>query len=65
MVDVADAFLLFGASGDLARKKLFPALYELTAEGRADMPIVGIARSDWSDADLCDRASDRGSRAGE
>jgi len=52
----ADAFLLFGATGDLARKKLFPALYELTREGRADMPIVGIARSDWSDDDLRARA---------
>ena len=52
----ADAFLLFGATGDLARKKLFPALYELTREGRASMPIVGIARSDWSDDELRDRA---------
>ena len=52
----ADAFLLFGATGDLARKKLFPALYELTREGRADMPIVGIARSDWTDEDLRARA---------
>ena len=52
----ADAFLLFGATGDLARKKLFPALYELTREGRVDMPVVGIARSDWSDDDLRDRA---------
>ena len=52
----ADAFLLFGATGDLAKKKLWPALYELTAEGRMDMPIVGIARSDWSDDDMRDRA---------
>jgi glucose-6-phosphate 1-dehydrogenase len=54
--DRADAFLLFGATGDLARKKLFPALYELTKEGRVDMPIVGIARSDWDDEQLRDRA---------
>lgn len=52
----ADAFLLFGATGDLARKKLFPALYELTSEGRLDMPIVGIARSEWGDDELRDRA---------
>ncbi|MGI9605836.1 MAG: glucose-6-phosphate dehydrogenase [Acidimicrobiales bacterium] len=52
----ADAFLLFGASGDLARKKLFPALYELTLDGRLDIPIVGIARSEWTDAELCIRA---------
>ena len=51
-----DAFLLFGATGDLAKKKLWPALYELTLEGRMDMPIVGIARSDWQDDDMRDRA---------
>ncbi len=45
----ADALVLFGATGDLASKKLFPALYELTADGRADVPIVGVARSDWDD----------------
>ena len=52
----ADAFLLFGASGDLARKKLFPALYELTVEGRLEMPVVGVARCEWSDDDLRERA---------
>ena len=53
--NLADAFLLFGATGDLARKKLFPALYELTREGRMDMPIIGIARREWTDDDLKDR----------
>jgi len=52
----ADAFLLFGATGDLARKKLFPALYELTIEGRLDIPIIGIARSEWDDDQLRERA---------
>ena len=52
----ADAFLLFGATGDLAKKKLWPALYELTTEGLLDMPIVGVARSDWGDAQMRDRA---------
>jgi len=52
----ADAFLLFGATGDLAKKKLWPALYELTTEGRMDMPIVGIARSDWTDSQMAERA---------
>ena len=51
----ADAFLLFGATGDLAKKKLLPALYELTVEGRVDMPIVGIARSELSDDEMRDR----------
>lgn len=49
---VADAFILFGASGDLAHKKLLPALYELTREGRLEMPVFGVANSDWSDADF-------------
>ena len=53
---VADAFLLFGATGDLARKKLFPALYQMATEGRLDMPVVGIARRDWSDEQLRTRA---------
>lgn len=51
-----DAFLLFGATGDLARKKLWPALYELTTEGRLDMPIIGIARSEWTREQMCERA---------
>lgn len=52
---VADAFVLFGASGDLARKKLLPALYELTREGRLEIPVVGVANSDWTDRDFEDR----------
>lgn len=49
----ADAFVLFGMTGDLAEKKLIPALYELTLEGRLDIPVVGVARSGWSRDDLC------------
>ena len=48
----ADALILFGISGDLARKKLLPALYHMTAAGRLDIPIVGVASSDWDDAAL-------------
>jgi glucose-6-phosphate 1-dehydrogenase len=48
----ADAVVLFGASGDLARKKLFPALYRLTRRGRLGIPVVGVARSEWSDDQL-------------
>ena len=54
----ADAFLLFGATGDLARKKLFPALYELTLEGRLDMPVIGIARRPLTDDELRQRVRD-------
>ena len=45
----SDALVLFGATGDLAKKKLFPALYHLTEGDRLEMPIVGVAASDWSD----------------
>lgn len=45
----ADVLVLFGATGDLARKKLFSALYDMAADGRLDIPVVGIARSSWDD----------------
>ncbi len=51
-----DAFLLFGVTGDLVHKKLFPALYELAREGRLDLPVIGIARRDLSDDQLRERA---------
>jgi glucose-6-phosphate 1-dehydrogenase len=51
----ADALILFGITGDLARKKLFPALYELERDGRLDLPVLGVARSNWDDDDLRDR----------
>lgn len=45
----ADALVLFGATGDLAKRKLFPALYHLEQGGALDVPVVGVARSDWTD----------------
>jgi glucose-6-phosphate 1-dehydrogenase len=44
----SDALVLFGASGDLAHKKIFPALYALFRHGRLDVPVIGIARTKWS-----------------
>jgi len=44
----SDALVLFGASGDLAYKKLFPALYSMTRRGRLTGPVVGVARSEWT-----------------
>lgn len=52
----ADALVLFGISGDLARKKLFSALYDLTATDRLDMPVVGVASRDWDDERLRQQA---------
>ena len=46
----ADALVLFGATGDLAKRKIFPALYHLARSGLLDMPVVGVARSTDDDA---------------
>lgn len=46
----SDALVLFGATGDLARKKLFPAVYRLAESGSLDgVSVVGVAVSDWDD----------------
>ncbi|HVT40075.1 MAG TPA: glucose-6-phosphate dehydrogenase [Gemmatimonadaceae bacterium] len=44
----SDAFVFFGASGDLAYKKIFPALLAMTGRGQLEMPIIGVARSGWT-----------------
>jgi glucose-6-phosphate 1-dehydrogenase len=54
----ADALVLFGATGDLAYKKLFPALHALQARGQLGIPVVGIAREGWTLERLCDRIRD-------
>jgi len=41
----SDALALFGATGDLAHKKIFPALQALIKRGHLDAPVIGIARS--------------------
>ena len=48
----ADALILFGITGDLARRKLFSALYDLTVAGRLDMPVIGVASRAWDDETL-------------
>jgi len=61
----ADALVLFGATGDLAHKKLFPSLYHLSQRGVLDgLPIVGVASSDLTDDDLRQRARDSVAAAG-
>jgi len=39
------ALVFFGASGDLAYKKVFPALHELARRGELEMPVIGVART--------------------
>jgi glucose-6-phosphate 1-dehydrogenase len=48
----SDALVLFGATGDLAHKKIYPALYHLTAEDRLKIPVTGVAAAGWSDDQL-------------
>ena len=43
----SDAIVLFGASGDLAYKKIFPALYAMCRRAKLEVPIVCVARSGW------------------
>ena len=54
----ADVLVLFGATGDLSKKKLMPALYELEKHGRLMVPVIGVARSDWSDTAFRQHARD-------
>lgn len=44
----ADALVLFGITGDLAQKKLFAALYKLEVDGLLDVPVIGVASSEWT-----------------
>lgn len=44
----ADALVLFGATGDLAKKKLFPALYDLQELNELEVKIFGVASSKWT-----------------
>ncbi len=44
----SDAIVLFGATGDLAFKKIFPALYAMERRGYLQVPVIGVARSEWT-----------------
>jgi glucose-6-phosphate 1-dehydrogenase len=48
----SDALVFFGATGDLAFKKIFPALHALAKRGQLDVPVIGVGRSDWTDEQL-------------
>jgi len=52
----ADALVLFGATGDLAQRKLFPALYHLERHGSLGFPVIGVGRSTWDDQTFRDHA---------
>jgi glucose-6-phosphate 1-dehydrogenase len=52
----SDALVLFGASGDLAFKKIFPALYAMARRGHLEVPVIGVANSPWDTDQLRARA---------
>ena len=54
----SDALVFFGATGDLAYQQIFPALQALTRRGHLEMPVIGVAKPDWTVEQLRARAHD-------
>ena len=54
----SDALVFFGASGDLAYKKIFPALQAMVKRGTLNVPVIGVARSGWQLDQFHARAQD-------
>ncbi len=55
MPQSSDSLVLFGATGDLCYRKIFPALYHLAARRRLDVPVVGVGRAGWTTEQLAGR----------
>jgi glucose-6-phosphate 1-dehydrogenase len=60
----AGALVIFGVTGDLAHKMIFPALYAMARRGVLTVPVVGVAASKWSLAQLHEQATDAIRQAG-
>lgn len=56
--EMCDAFVFFGATGDLAYKQIFPSLQKLIKDGGFNLPIIGVAKAGWSVDQLKARAKD-------
>src|ERR1700678_2753942 len=54
----SDAFVFFGATGDLAYKKIFPSLHAMVKRGNLDVPVIGVAKAGWTLEQLRQRAHD-------
>lgn len=54
----SDALVFFGATGDLAYKKIFPALQAMIKRGTLDVPVIGVAKAGWGIDQLKERARD-------
>jgi glucose-6-phosphate 1-dehydrogenase len=60
----SDALVFFGATGDLAYKKIFPALQAMVKRGSLTVPVIGVAKAGWGLDQLKDRAKDSLSKHG-
>jgi len=58
MANHSDALVFFGATGDLAYKKIFPALQAMVKRGSLDVPVIGVAKAGWGLPELVARAKD-------
>ena len=56
-LEPSDALVIFGVTGDLAYKKIFPALYALSKRGALNVPVVGVASSKWTVEQIHERAT--------
>jgi len=54
----SDALVFFGATGDLAHKKIFPALYRMVKRGALTVPVIGVAHSQWNLSRLREHVQD-------
>ena len=54
----SDALVFFGATGDLAYKKIFPSLQAMVKRGTLDVPVIGVAKAGWNLEQLKARAHD-------
>src|SRR5213592_3475784 len=54
----SDALVFFGVTGDLAYKKIFPALQAMVKRGHLDVPVIGVAKSGWNLEQFKARARD-------
>ena len=55
---MSDALVVFGVTGDLAYKMIFPALFAMAKRGTLNVPVIGVAASQWSLGQLRERAAD-------
>ncbi len=54
----SDALVFFGATGDLAFKKIFPSLQAMARRGNLEMPVIGVAKESWTDEQIRARAKE-------